>query len=136
GGLRDLARHIWLARVVCGRRAPSAVGDLHSRQGSRIAGVAAAKTDDELLGKPGRHPEAALAVVHLRHSANDGFQRHVARHPGHVSDFSGRTTRPQREGKIDYWNYLRSWRDLRGNPGGSSFAKVWPSSLDHSHCDR
>src|SRR5207249_5830671 len=82
--LRNCISALRLARIVCGRHAASAIGYLHSCQGSRVASLAAPNINhhllkqnkigydgQEFLDEPWQHPQAALAAVHLRHFADD-----------------------------------------------------------------
>src|SRR5262249_40446295 len=107
----------------------------HPDEGAGIAGlVTAAGRDTWFLERFARCNKTPLGSLSLLHPVNEGVQPHVSWVPGHVSNFSRRTTALWRDAEGGNWDHLRFWRDLRWNTRGPSVAKIGPPPIDYLRC--
>src|SRR5437867_6444857 len=121
-----------LTRTLRGRSVSGVPCDFYSGARAGIAGlVAPTQHGDGFLQQPANRPPTTLGSFPLRDSVDDSVQRHVARDPGHVSNFPGRTTALRGDAKGGDRDHLRLWRNLRRHGYRLSLAKMGPASLDY-----
>src|SRR5215470_4385185 len=132
GCLLDRVSTLRLARSLHCRRVSSGSGHLYSCACPRIAClVTTTAYDGRFLGGSPRCAQKPLGAFSLRGFADDGVQRDVARHAGHVSNIPWRTAPLRCYTKGDDRNYLCVRGNLRWDSGGPSLAEMGTSSV---HC--
>ncbi len=113
----------WRALFVVGAL-PALARDLHPGARAGVGGLGAAALDDARVVRHGAVHEGALAALHLRRPPDDGFQLHVARHPGSLPDLSPKTARPFGQSNRADCDHLQSGRDLRRDVARPFFANA------------